>query len=191
MQSFRDLANLHDLAIMHLNFRLFPHGFREHFGHFSHLLRSVALLAPRGTRSQLLDFLRLFPGLDDIRICDYRGNGGGHGALEGRFEPIGKGLRGQLSLKNFRDEGLLRDIIVAFGGMRFTSMRLESVVGVPLLLEACANTLETAYIYPGDMFHPGKLILALRRDILGARLISRRQLPLHSSTSHATVSFGL
>jgi hypothetical protein len=158
LQHFQTLKNLQDLAIAYLDFSMFPVGVAKYFaGDFSPTLRSLALMNPLGNRRQLLDFFRLFPRLDDIRICGYRDGGGTHETLDGKLEPIGGGLRGHLSLKNFFDEALLKDVIVAFGGMRFTSMRLEGVVGVPLILEACADTLETVYIYPGDRFHPGEM----------------------------------
>ena len=166
MHYFRALENLQELTVASLDFSKFPLGVGEYFGHFSPTLRSVALVGPLGNRRQLLDFFRLFPKLDDIKICGYRREGGRHEALSGKLVAIRGGLRGRLGLKNFRDEGLLRDLIVAFGGMRFTSMRLEGVVGAPLLLGACANTLETVYIYPGNRFRPGKTRSYSRRPEL-------------------------
>ena len=169
MQYFRALENLQELAIAYLDFSKFPLGVGEHFEHFAPILRSVALVGPLGNRRQLLDFFRLFPKLDDIKICEFYPKGGRQEAFDGKLVAIRGGLRGHLCLKNFRDGGLLRDLIVAFGGMRFTSMRLESVVGVPLLLEACTNTLETVYIYPGSRFHPGKTIQVPRVPIPDAQ----------------------
>ena len=52
----------------------------------------------------------------------------------------------------------MRDIIVAFGGMRFTSMDLENVQGAQLLLEACADTLQTLRMLPDERFQRCKRI---------------------------------
>lgn len=158
MRYFRALVNLQDLAIESLDFSLFPQGVGAFFGHFSPTLRSLALTNPLGSRRQLVDFFRLFPGLDDLVVCGYYGKGEGHEPLDDELMAIRGGLRGRLHLKTFHDEGLLKDIIVAFGGIRFTFMRLESVSGVPLLLKACADTLQTVHIYPGDRFLSGKTI---------------------------------
>jgi len=162
MQYFRALVNLQDLAIADLDFSKFPAGLGEYFGHFSPTLRSVALSCPKGARRQLLDFFRLFPKLDDIKISYYRGRGEAHKALDPQFIPISGGLRGRLTLKGFDEEGLLEDIIVAFGGMRFTSMDLYNVRGIHILLEACGDTLETLSIFPDEMFQRGKRALDLQ-----------------------------
>ena len=119
MRYFRALTNLQYLVIEDLDFYSFAYmGFQNHFGHFSPTLRSVALIAPQGSRRRILDFLRLFPKLDDIKICGYRHDSRDHGSFDGFLTPIEGGLRGELYLKNFYDQGLLRDIIAAFGGMR-------------------------------------------------------------------------
>jgi len=159
MQYFRALINLQDLAIADLDFSKFPIGLGFYFGHFSPTLQSVALSCPNGARRQLLDFFRLFPKLDDIKISYYRGRAEAHKAHDPQLVPITGGLRGRLTLKGFDEEGLLKDIIVAFGGMRFTSMDLHNVRGVHLLLEACGDTLETVKILPDEMFQRGKRVL--------------------------------
>ena len=116
----------------------------------------MALSCPKGARRQLLNFFRLFPKLDDIKILYYRGRGEAYEALDPQLIPIREGLRGRLTLRAFDEEGLLKDIIVAFGGMRFTSMDLHNVRGVQLLLEACGDTLETLNLFPDETFQRGK-----------------------------------
>jgi hypothetical protein len=153
MLHFTALVNLQDLRIADLVFSKFPAGAGEYFGHFSPTLRSVALYAPRGTCRQLLDFLRLFPKLDDITISYYRARFKAYEALDTQLIPIKGGLRGRLILRNFGEEGLLKDMAVAFGGMRFTSMDLQDVRGMQLLLEACADTLETLRISSDDIHY--------------------------------------
>ena len=160
LQHFRTLRNLQDLTIAYLDFSKFPTGVGKYFGHFSPILRSVALSAPRGTLRQLLDFFGLFPMLDDVEISNYHTWAGEHeheasntmlGPAEGR-------LQGRLTLKHFGDEGLLKDMIVIYGGMRFTSMDLHDAQGAQLVLETCADTLETLVIQPGATPQQCKLI---------------------------------
>ena len=152
MPHFGALVNLQDLTIADLHFSKFPMGPGEYFGHFAPTLRSVALSGPKGSRRQLLDFFRLFPRLDDIKISYYHARPEVHEALNPQLIPIRGGLRGRLVLNRFGEEGLLMDMIAAFGGMRFTSMDLRNVRGTRLLLEACADTLVTLHVYSDDAF---------------------------------------
>ena len=57
-------------------------------------------------------------------------------------------LGGQLTMTGFTRPLLLKDMIDLFGGLRFRRMNLCGVEGMPLLLNACANTLETLRLYP-------------------------------------------
>ena len=45
---------------------------------------------------------------------------------------------------------LLKDMIELFGGIWFCSMNLLNVDGIGLLLDACAETLETMVLHPTD-----------------------------------------
>ena len=159
LHCFHAMNNLQDLTIGDLDFFNFPVGVGGYFGHFSPTLRSAALIAPRGTRKQLLDFFRLFPKLEDVEISNYHTWGGGHGQLGTLPVPAEGRLRGRLTLRNFSDEGLLKDMIAEYGGMRFTSMTLYNVQGTQLLLEACAGTLETVYIQLYRGFRRSKRVL--------------------------------
>lgn len=159
MRYFGALENVQELAIADLDFSQFPAGLEEYFGRFLHTLRSVALSSPRGTCRQLLDFLRLFPQLDDIKISHYRSRAETHEELDARSVLTRGGLRGRLTLVKFDEEGLLEDIAAAFGGMQFTSMDLLNVRWMEFLLEACADTLETLRIYLDDMSRDCKGVL--------------------------------
>jgi hypothetical protein len=55
-----------------------------------------------------------------------------------------------LTLTCFTREKLIREMILLFGGLRFRRMDLFGVNCVPLLLDACAKTLETLRFYPTD-----------------------------------------
>ena len=161
---FRALVNLQDLTIAGLDLSKFPVEAAKYFGHFSPTLRSVGLSRPRGTRRQLLDFFRLFPKLDDIKILSYHTRPEAHEELDPQLTPITGGLRGRLSLTWFSEVWLLKDMIVAFGGMRFTSMNLREARGIQLLLETCADTLETVHVYPDGMFQHCEIVPDPRQE---------------------------
>ena len=158
MRYFGALENVQELAIADLDFSKFPVGLGEYFGLFSHTLRSVALSGPRGTRRQLLNFLRLFPQLDDIKISHYHSRTESHEELDTWSISTRGGLRGRLALVRFDEEGLLGDISAVFAGMRFTSMDLQNVRGMQLLLEACTDTLETLRVYLDDISQDRKRV---------------------------------
>ena len=56
----------------------------------------------------------------------------------------------------------MRDMIALFGGLRFRYMDLFGVKCVQLLLDACAETLETLRLYPTDRY--GEETLKRRRE---------------------------
>lgn len=180
MRHFGALVNLQDLAIADLHFSNFPAGVGEYFGHFSPRLRSVALSAPSGTRRQLLDFLMLFPKLDDIKISHYCAETETE-TREGlpHLAPFTSGgLRGRLSLTHFGCKELLKDIIIVFGGIRFTSVDLRNAQGTPLVLKACADTLETLSMWLDDVSQPQRMIpemTSLQRREIRKRLKSVSQ----------------
>ena len=60
-------------------------------------------------------------------------------------------LRGWLKLSFFRKVDLLEDMIHLFGGLRFRYIYLYNVAGMPLLLRACARTLEVVVLHSTDL----------------------------------------
>ena len=189
MRYFRALVNLQDLAITDLDFSEFPTGAGRYFGHFSPTLRSVALRSPGGTCRQLLDFFRLFPKLDDIEISYYHARPQAHEALDTHLVPIRGGLRGRLILRRFDSRKLLEDMIIAFGGMRFTFMSLQNVRGAQLLLNTCAATLETLHIHPDDIVHRCERVLCSWEGFPTPQLTLLRQFPANISTCRVALPF--
>ena len=55
----------------------------------------------------------------------------------------------------------MKDMIALFGGLRFRHMDLFRVTCVPLLLDACTESLETLRLYPTDPY--GEEILEQRK----------------------------
>ena len=156
---FSTLTSVQDLVIADMGFSEFTSGTEDYFGHFSPTLRSIALLDPRGTHRQLLDLLRLFPNLDNIKIVRYDSGLEAHDTVDTQRAQIRGSLRGKLELDKVWDQKLLEEIIASFGGMGFVFMDLTAVEGVQLILDACAETLQTLRFRPESLLHSCKRFL--------------------------------
>jgi len=151
LRHFSALTNVQQLRIERFDVSKFVPGIERYFGHFAPALRSISLTISSGTPRQLLCLLALFPNLDDIEVeyypttkPDATVNPGSEVAVPFSVPS----LRGQLKLTHFSNETIFRDMITLFGGLRFRYMDLFSVEGSRLLLDACADTLQTVRIYP-------------------------------------------
>jgi len=156
MRYFSALTNLQELGIDFLQIPSFMPNIQRYFGHFSPTLRLLALRKPRGSCRQILYFISLFPNLQDLKLC--------YGSLEDVWESAADAtlvplsvppLRGWLTLACFTRENLVKDMIFFFGGLHFRHMDLFKVRCTRLLLDACAETLETLRLYPTDMSGEG------------------------------------
>ena len=147
LRNFSALVGIQDLTIDDLDLSNFK-GAENYFGHLSPTLRSVASNRPSSPLRQLLGFLRLFPKLDDIRIitCEASSKTGGKPDI-----PRWESLRGKLTLSNFLEKTVLEKMIAAFGRIRAASMNLTDVLETQLLLNACAETLQTLRLRLGGL----------------------------------------
>ena len=148
---FSALTNLQELGIDYLQVSSSMPTFRQSFGHFSPTLRFLALREPAGSCRQILYFIGLFPSLQDLKFVYRLPTDEQESTADATLVPISTPpLRGRLILACFTREGLIKDMIALFGGLRFRYMDLFKVKCVPLLLRACAETLETLKLYPTD-----------------------------------------
>ena len=133
---------------------------QQYFGHFAPIVRSLALREPKGSRRQIIFFIGLFQHLEDLKLLykwvDFQEEPADDLTLVPSFVPP---LRGRLTMTCFTRVGILEDMIDLFGGIRFRYMDLFSVHGMRLLLDVCADTLETLRFYPND---PRGELLSLR-----------------------------
>ena len=151
LRYFSALTNVQQLRIERFGLSKFIPDIERYFGHFALTLRSISLTISSGTQLELLYFLGLFPNLDDIEV-EYFPTTKPDSTPNPEFElavPFSvPSLRGRLKLTDFTSETIFRNMITLFGGLRFRYMDLFSVEGSQLLLEACADTLQTVRIYP-------------------------------------------
>ena len=143
---FSAFANVQTLKVHYMEIYRFIPGIERYFGHFSPTLRSITLWAPRCTPRQLSYFFSLFPNLDDIEIkLMIRTNVPTTTIPDTELVPVSTPkLRGQLTLYSFYWTETWTDLISLCGGLRFRYMDLNCVAEcVSILLEACAETLET------------------------------------------------
>jgi len=148
LRHFSAFANVQALILQNLNISRFIPGIQHHFGHFSPTLRSIVLVQPRCTPRQLSYFLSHFSNLDDINI--YQPLRHPHAIVPGLelvpFSP--PKLRGRLKLFEFTWDETWADLITVCGGLQFCYMDLRNFAScVPILLEACAETMETLRFY--------------------------------------------
>ena len=163
MRRFSALTNLQELGIDNLQVSKFMPRIRRSFGHFSPTLRFLALKEPKGSSRQILYFIGLFPNLQDLKLHYDFPKDEKESTADATLIPLSiPPLRGRLTLTCFTREKLVRDMIALFGGLRFSRMEVFRVECVQLLLNACAETLETLRLYPTDEY--GEEFLNRRRN---------------------------
>jgi len=160
---FTALTNLQELGIDNLQLSRFMPNIQQCFGHLSPTLRFLALRKPTGSCRQILYFIGLFPNLQDLKFHCSLPADGQESTADTALVPLSvPPLRGRLTLARFAREGLVRDMITYFGGLRFRSMDLFKVECVRLLLYECRKTLETLRFYPTDPY--GEEFLGMREE---------------------------
>ena len=152
LHHFSALTNVQELVIDCLDIPSFMPEIHPYFGHFLPSVRSLVLEAPKGSCRQIIYFIGLFQHLDDLELLynphDPQDELVDDPTLVPSFAPP---LRGQLTLTVFTKVDILKGMIDLFEGIRFRRMDLYDVHGVGLLLDACAETLETLRLYPADL----------------------------------------
>jgi hypothetical protein len=148
---FSALTNLQELGIDNLQVSGFISNIQQYFGHLLPTLRFLALQNPQGSSRQILYFIGFFPNLQDLKIQYAVPKDEQESTDDATLVPLSTPpLRGRLTLTCFTRESLVKEMILLFGGLRFRHMELFGVKCVQLLLEACADTLETLRLYPTD-----------------------------------------
>lgn len=148
---FSVFPNVHTLRIERLDIHSFIPGLRRYFGPFSPTLRSIWLSEPTcSTPQQLSYFFSLFPNLDNIEIQQFFPS----------YAPVSNTelvpfsapkLQGELKLHQFRSAEAWKHLTAVCGGLRFRYMSLRQVGAcAPILLGACARTLETLRFYVSE-----------------------------------------
>jgi len=158
LRYFSALTNLQELGIDNLQVFEFMPKIRQCFGHFSSTLRFLALKDPKGSCRQILYFIGLFPNLQDLKLHYCLPEDEEESTADATLIPLSiPPLRGRLTLVSFTRENLMRDMITLFGGLRFSCLDIFRVEFVRLILDACAETLETLRLYPNDEYGEGFL----------------------------------
>ena len=159
LRHFSALTNLQELGIDFLQIPSFMPNIQRCFGHFAPTLRLLALGEPSGSCRQILYFIGLFPNLQDLKL-HYRSPVDEQESPDTTLVPLSTPpLRGRLILTCFTRENLVKEMIAFFGGLRFRNVDLFRVKCARLLLDACADTLETLRVYAtdpyGEEYHKG------------------------------------
>ena len=152
LRNFSAFSHIRTLRVQKLEIYRFMPDIERYFGHFSSTLQSITLYQPVCTPRQLSHFLSLFSNLDNIEIS------GGYRPRLKRTLPdpelvpfSAPKLRGQLELYASHWAEIWTYLINLCGGLQFHSMDLRRAAScAPILLEACAKTLETLRFYAAD-----------------------------------------
>jgi len=147
LQYFSAFTNVQSLTIQGLDIHSFIPGIERYFVRFSPTVRSITLDTPHCTPRQLSHFFSLFPNLDDIEVRSLA-----HlrslipdDAFVPSYTPK---LQGKLTLSSFTAVHTWEDLATSCG-LRFRCMHLYDISKcAPILLSACAETLETLRIEP-------------------------------------------
>ena len=143
---FSALTHVESLTVPYLGIIPFIPGLEQDFGHLSSTLRSLTLDAPRCTPLQLSYFISLFPNLNDIVIRSFTPASKILGEVRAPW--TAPKLQGKLELV-WSDALETWEHLTTWSGLRFRSIRFLGVSRcVPVILAACANTLETLRIEP-------------------------------------------
>ena len=146
LRYFSAFTNVQALFLEEVQIHRFVPHIERYFGHFAPTLRAITLLRPYCTPRQLSYFLSLFPDLDDITV--FSPNHPSEATVPDMELVLFSApkLRGRLRLYNFWWVETWLHLIASCGGLRFRHVDLRWVAGygcAPILLEACAETLDT------------------------------------------------
>ena len=148
---FFAFTGVQSLTLQDVDIFAFIPRLKRYFGHLSPTLRSLTLYRPCCTPLQLSHFISLFPNLDDITI-----GGFDISSIQVRDEMFipfsAPKLGGRLVLASSDLVGTWEHL-AASCGLRFRSIQVSSAPKcLPLLLAACAKTLETLRIEPPSSY---------------------------------------
>ena len=152
LSHFSTLRNVQELQIVNMDTSSFMPNLRQFFGHFLPTVRSLALNSPIGSNRDIIFFIGLFQHLEDLTLRNVRFESRG-GDLQDDLTLIPSSsppLRGRLIVLRVKRFGFLKDMIHLLGGFRFKHVHLFDVGETRLLLNTCAETLETLRLYPTD-----------------------------------------
>ena len=151
LRYFSAFANVHTLMLQNMDIYRFIPGIERYFEHFSPTLRSIILYRPCCTPRQLSYFLSLFPNLDDVEIWGGREHVSTITEPPNFVPPSPPKLQGQLTLSDFHWAETWVHLATLCGGLRFRHIYLRMDAScAPVLLEACAETLESLRFYTRD-----------------------------------------
>jgi len=143
LRYFSGFTNVHTLKLQNFEIYRFIPRIKRHFGHFSQTLRSLTLYRSHCTPQQLSHFLSLFSNLDNVEL-QYTYISRPWTTDPAPFSVPAPKLRGRLTLYGSHKAEAWSCLISSRGGLRFCHIDLRKDAGCePVLLKACARTLET------------------------------------------------
>ena len=162
IRHFWALTNVQELGIEYLDIPSFMPRIQRYFKNILPTVRSLSLRAPKGSDRQITYFIGLFQHLENLKLLhSHSGPQGESTDNTTPIPPFTPPLRGRLTVVGLWRTGLLEEMINLFGGIRFYYMEIYDEIAMQLLLDACANTLETLQLYPCGKELPPNRVQAL------------------------------
>ena len=152
LRYFSAFTNVQTLKLSRLEIYRFIPDIKRYFGHFAPTLRSIILSQPWCTPRQLSHFLTLFSNLKSITVAGFVAHTPKTTNADTDLVPLSAPkLRERLALYHPCPVEVLTQLITSCGGLWFRHISLHGATGCAhILLEACAETLETLRFYPLD-----------------------------------------
>ena len=110
-------------------------------------LVTLELIDPEGASSDILQFICLFPNLDNLSVVSHSERGSKPAPRYG----TSPSFRGALTLKHMDsvgDGGFVQSLLKVPGGLRFHKLDLKCNNGAEPLIRACSGTLRTLFYQP-------------------------------------------
>jgi hypothetical protein len=144
---FSALKNLQELRIDRLKLSSFVPHIKQYFGHFAPTLRSLILDEPEASCRQILYFTGLFPNLRDLKLLLFTPTE--EVEIPDGLVPLSQPpLDGWLTLRTYKGEKLVDDMIALYGKLPFRCLNLSNVEPTQRILGECVKTLETLQLNP-------------------------------------------
>ena len=151
IRGYPALNNIQFLEIHELDIPRLTRNIRRNFSHFLPKVRSLSLMAPKGSCQQIIFFIGLFRNLENIFLSEPDIPGGELPDDPKLIPPFIPPLRGRLTARSIASAGLFKDMIHSFGRIQFHRFDLYDVPETQLLLDACVNTLKGLHLYPDNL----------------------------------------
>jgi len=139
---------LQDLDIRYLDVGELFAWFPQHCGVLKSTLRTLTLRYPRGSTKQILCFVSLFSGLENLAVDNIEQESASDAVV-----PIPESsppLTGRLTLTGILDQEFMSGLACLQKGIKFRTLDLQFCGEAQVLIDGCAETMRRFICHPSD-----------------------------------------